>query len=92
MFVYYKLYREPVSPMISTPRCREQENTAVLGIEVVLEKARSVRPFVIVFFFINVLPLCWPIDHSCYNLNKFLISTRLMWRILSISCIDTNNI
>ncbi len=51
MFVYYKLYREPVSPMISTPRCREQENMAVLGIEVVLEKARSVRPFVIVFLF-----------------------------------------
>ncbi len=24
MFVYYKLYREPVSPTISTPRCGDQ--------------------------------------------------------------------
>ncbi len=25
MFVYYKLYREPVSPTISTLRCGDQE-------------------------------------------------------------------
>ncbi len=40
------------------------------------------------FFRSNVLLLCWPIERSCYNLNKLLISTRLRWRILSISCID----
>ncbi len=45
MFVYYKLYREPVSPMILTPRCGDQKKMAVPGVEVVHEKARSVRPF-----------------------------------------------
>ncbi len=43
MFVYYRLYRKLVSPMISTPRCGDQEKTAIPGIEVVHEKARSVH-------------------------------------------------
>ncbi len=46
MFVYYKLYRESVSPTISIPRCGDQGKTAV---EVVQEKTRSVRP---TFYFI----------------------------------------
>ncbi len=50
MFVYYKLYREPVSPMILTPRCGDQKKMAVPGVEVVHEKARSVRPLFFVFF------------------------------------------
>ncbi len=86
MFVYYKLYRKPVYPTISTPRC----GITVPAIEGVHEKARSVRLFFI--FRTNVLPLCWPIDRSYYNLNKLFISTRLRWRILSISYIETNNI
>ncbi len=44
MFVYYKLYREPVSPTIST----NQEKIAVPSIEVVHEKTRSIRT---IFFF-----------------------------------------
>ncbi len=44
MFVYYKLYREPVSPTISTSVWRSGK-TAVPGIEVMHEKARSVCPF-----------------------------------------------
>ncbi len=74
MFVYYKFYREPVSPTISTRRCGDQEKTSVPGVEVVHEKARSsVRPlyiFLYIFFRTNVLLLCWPVDRSCYNLNK----------------------
>ncbi len=57
MFVYYKLYTEPVSPTISTPRCGDQ-GTAVPGIEVVHEKAGSICPFFFFFFRTNVLLLC----------------------------------
>ncbi len=49
MFVYYKLYREPVSPTISITQCGDQGKTAVPGIEVVQEKTRSVR---LTFYFI----------------------------------------
>ncbi len=72
MFVYYKLYREPVSPTISTRRCGDQEKTSVPGVEVVHDKARSVRSFFLKSFYFgtNVLLLCWPVDRSCYNLNK----------------------
>ncbi len=51
MFVCYKLYREPVSPTISSCRCGDQEKkTAVPRVEVVHEKARSVCPIIIFFF------------------------------------------
>ncbi len=43
MFVYYKLYKKPVSPMISTPQCGDQEIMVIPGIEVVHEKVKSVR-------------------------------------------------
>ncbi len=49
MFVYYKLYREPVSPTISITQCGDQGKTAVPGVEVVQEKTRSVR---LTFYFI----------------------------------------
>ncbi len=42
-FVYYRLYKITVSPMTLTPRCGDQEKTAIPGIEVVYEKTRSVR-------------------------------------------------
>ncbi len=53
MFVYYKLYREPFSPTISTRRCGDKEKTAVLGVEVVHKKTRSVHTFVL-FIFISL--------------------------------------
>ncbi len=41
MFVYYRLYKKPVSPMISTPRCGDQKK--IPGVKVVHEKVKSVR-------------------------------------------------
>ncbi len=72
MFVYYKLYREPVSPTISTSQCEDQKKNIRLcvEVEVVQEKARSVRPLFFFVCFFRTLLLCWPIDRSCYNLNK----------------------
>ncbi len=53
-------------------------------------KRRQEAFVLFLFYFIrtNVLLLCWPIDRSYYNLNTLLISTRLRWWILNISCID----
>ncbi len=49
MFVYYKLYREPVSPTILTPLCGDQEKKRqYCEVEVVHENVRSVR---LLFFF-----------------------------------------
>ncbi len=51
MFVYYKLYREPVSSTISTCWCGDQEKkTSVPRVEVVHGKARSVRPLYIYIY------------------------------------------
>ncbi len=43
--------------------------------EVVHEKAESVLFlyalfYIYIFFLTNILLLCWPVDRSCYNLNK----------------------
>ncbi len=43
MFVYYRLYKKPVSPMISTPRCGDQKKMVIPGVKVVHEKVKSVR-------------------------------------------------
>ncbi len=53
MFVYYKLYREPDSPTISTTLCGNQEKIAVPSIEVVHEKTRSVQTIFIFLFFLE---------------------------------------
>ncbi len=42
MFVYHKIYKKPVSPIISTPQCGDKGKMAIPGIEVVREMARSV--------------------------------------------------
>ncbi len=57
MFVYYKLYREPVSQTISTTLCGNQEKIAVPSIEVVHEnnKERSDH-FTFFFFFLKERP------------------------------------
>ncbi len=47
--MYYKLYREPVSPTVLTPWCGDQEKTSVPGIEVVHEEARTF--FIFTFHF-----------------------------------------
>ncbi len=49
MFMYYRLYKKPVSPMISTPRFGDQEKMAIPGVEVVHEKAKSVRQVFLLF-------------------------------------------
>ncbi len=67
MFVYYKLYREPVSP---TSRSGKKWQAPALRL-----CTRRQDAFVL-FLRTNVLILCWPIDRSGYNLNKLLISTR----------------
>ncbi len=53
MFVYYKLYRNQFL-LQSRHVCVEiRKKKAVPGVEVVHEKARSIRPF---FFFLNERP------------------------------------
>ncbi len=43
MFVHYRLYKKPVSPIISTPRCGDQGKMVIHGVEVMHEKVKSGR-------------------------------------------------
>ncbi len=90
MFVYFKLYREPVSPTILTPLCEDQEkkNSSPWRWGCAREGMKRLS----FFFFLRTSSFSSGQSTARYNLNELLIRTRLRWRILSISCIDINNI
>ncbi len=66
MFVYYKVYREPFSPTISTRRCGDKgKNGSPWSWGCAQEdKKRSYFCFIYIYFFRTNVLLFWPVDRS----------------------------